>query len=144
MKKKSFYNIRIFTLGFGAFKRGAAMTIPGVGIFVGKQGYDNKALLMHEYGHILQYRMWGFWFYWFRIAPVSLKSAYLASKKGIIHQHSWTEWSANRLSYFYFNQPADWNQRFFPIEPPTFQSHLHVNKYSLALLKQDSDHYFKA
>lgn len=28
---------------------------------------------------------------------------------------TWCEWSANRLSYQYFNKPSDWNMRDYPI-----------------------------
>ncbi|HQJ90155.1 MAG TPA: hypothetical protein PLB70_06035, partial [Paludibacteraceae bacterium] len=31
---------------------------------------------------------------------------------------TWTEWSANRLSWEHFGRPADWNMLCFPISAP--------------------------
>jgi len=45
-----FEGVRIFTLNFGAFKKGAAMMIPGIGIFIGPQDAGNLDLLRHEFG----------------------------------------------------------------------------------------------
>ena len=112
-----FEGIHIFSLPFKNFKRGAAVTIPWVGIFVGK-GYENDTdLLRHEFGHILQFRKWGFWMFWTKVASASLMSAKHSKKYATNHMNTWTEWSANRLSYEYFKQPKDWNSRSFPITP---------------------------
>jgi hypothetical protein len=100
-----FEGIKVYGLGFGYFKRGAAVTIPGVGIFVGKHDLTNQALLKHEFGHILQYNKWGFMFFWFRIAPVSLISAWRSRfDSNFNHMNTWTERSANCLSYRYFKK----------------------------------------
>ena len=32
--------------------------------------------------------------------------------------HTWTEWSANLLSYDYFGQPEDWDEIRFPLQSP--------------------------
>ena len=112
-----FEGVRIFKLNFGNFRKGAAVTIPGFGIFVGKGMEYDLNLLRHEFGHILQFRKWGFWFFWRYIANTSLDSAHASRKEHRLHQHTWTEWSANWLSYHYFNCPDDWNFRRFPIHP---------------------------
>ncbi len=114
-----FHNVRIYRVNFGNFKKGAALTIPRIGIFVGKGMENDLNLLRHEFGHILQFRKWGFWFFWRHIAKTSLDSAHASRKSHRKHQHTWTEWSANRLSYNYFNCPDDWNFRRFPIHPDT-------------------------
>ena len=114
---KRFEGILVFRLNFSPFTQGAAVTLPCIGIFVGKGSENDKQLLRHEFGHILQYRKWGFWLYWRRIAYTSLKSARLSNKLKFSHQSTWTEWSANRLSYEYFNKPDDWNFDTFPIVP---------------------------
>lgn len=112
-----FEGVHIFSLPFKNFKRGAAVTIPWIGIFIGK-GYENdQDLLRHEFGHILQFRKWGFWIFWRHIAAASLISAKHSRKYAVNHMHTWTEWSANKLSYDYFQRPIDWNYTLFPIAP---------------------------
>jgi len=93
---------------------GAAFTLPGVGIFVNPNDVDNIDLLRHEFGHILQARNWGMNFFYEKIVPASLKSA---SGNKYWHMNTWTEWSANRLSYIYFGKPDDWNHSKYPIWP---------------------------
>ncbi|MGC3976902.1 MAG: hypothetical protein QM751_00840 [Paludibacteraceae bacterium] len=112
-----FEGIHIYTLPFANFRRGAAVTIPWIGIFVGKGFENDKDLLRHEFGHILQFRQWGFWTFWFRVTPTSLVSAKNSRKHAANHMHTWTEWSANNLSYNYFLCPKDWNFNLFPITP---------------------------
>lgn len=113
-----FEGIRVFAINTGRFNRGSAVTIPGIGIFVGAKQLNNIELLRHEFGHILQRRQKGALFYWLRIAPVSLWSAIKTSTlpKKHIHMYTWTEWSANRLSYDYFNQPASWDLKKYPVK----------------------------
>ena len=115
---KQFEDIRIFGSKNHKFQRGAAITIPGIGIFIGEKHAENIDLLRHEYGHILQRKQKGFLFFWCKIAPASLKSAMQTSKdKSKVHMHTWTEWSANKLSFEYFNRPTDWNFTDYPITP---------------------------
>ena len=114
---QKFEGIRIITLNNKRFNLGAAITIPKIGIFVGKLQANNSDLLRHEFGHILQSQQKGFFYFWFRIAPVSLLSAFQASRNtNKKHMNTWTEWTANKLSYEYFNHPADWNFFRYPIE----------------------------
>ena len=112
-----FEGVRVFRLNFGNFKRGAALTVPGVGIFIGSNSANDFELLCHEFGHILQCRRWGFWVFWRHIAWGSLQSAYHSRKGRSIHQKYWTEWSANRLSCEYFNATDSWNYRRYPTHP---------------------------
>jgi len=113
---RRFEGIRIFTLNTGMFNRGSAITIPGIGIFLGVKQINNTDLIRHEFGHILQCRQKGALFFWFIIAPLSLFSAFKTSiNKNHIHMHTWTEWSANYLSYEYFEQPEDWDVVRFPV-----------------------------
>lgn len=124
-----FEGIYIFTVPFGDFKKGAAVTIPCIGIFVGKGFENDRDLLRHEFGHILQFRKWGFWMFWRRIASASLISARHSRKYAVNHMHTWTEWSANRLSYEYFKQPKDWNFKLFPITP-LVENHVSKPKFT--------------
>jgi len=114
-----FEGVRLICLNAGDFRKGAAVALPGIGIITGKSNLQNENLLRHEFGHFLQYRNIGFLFYWGRIAPVSLRSALKARKKrDYNHMSCWTEWSANLLSYNYFNKPADWDADRYPLKPP--------------------------
>ena len=114
----SFEGIRILTINCRRFNRGSAFTIPGLGIFVGLKQINNTDLLRHEFGHILQRRQKGILFYWTRIVPVSLWSAFITSiNKQHIHMNTWSEWSANSLSYLYFNRPSEWDFIKYPISP---------------------------
>jgi hypothetical protein len=115
-----FEGIRLISFNAGNFRRGAAVSIPGLGIISGDAGIKSPDLLRHEFGHVLQYRKWGFLFYWTKIAPESLMSAYRATRdKSWHHMDCWTEWSANRLSYQYFNSPHDWDKINYPLDPPS-------------------------
>jgi len=114
---RTFEGIRIYALNTSRFNRGSAITIPGIGIFLGLKQINNTGLLRHEFGHILQCRQKGVLFFWLKIAPVSLMSAFNTSiNKKHIHMNIWTERSANRLSYDYFGQPEDWDTIRFPLQ----------------------------
>ncbi|HPG34397.1 MAG: hypothetical protein H6541_02165 [Lentimicrobiaceae bacterium] len=111
-----FEGIRIVCINAFLFRRGAAVTIPGVGIITGKSGACDINLLRHEFGHILQFRQQGACFYWCYIAPASLLSAIKAHRHyAYRHMSCWTEWSANLLSYRYFNEPESWDHLNFPV-----------------------------
>ncbi len=95
-----------------------AITLPGWGIFISGTEVGNVALLRHEFGHILQYRHFGKFFFWSRVAPVSLWSAvWSCCCPAFHHCDTWTEWSANRLSYIYWGKPASWPSASFPLLP---------------------------
>jgi hypothetical protein len=113
---RKFENIKVYTSHIGALKKRAAVTIPGIGIFVNPLDKNNIDLLRHEYGHILQAKKWGFVYFMTHIAFISLRSARKANRnKAYNHMHCWTEWSANKLAYEYFSCPKDWNFRDYPI-----------------------------
>lgn len=132
-----FQGIRVYKLNFGNFRKGAALTIPGIGIFVGKGMENDLDLLRHEFGHILQFKKWGFWFFWRHIAKTSLDSAHASRREHRSHQHTWTEWSANWFAYQYLGQPADWNLRKFPIAPTL------ENKYSKPTFARNNDEFIQ-
>ncbi len=114
---KRFEGIRIYPLNIRRFNRGSAFTLPGIGIFVGKEQIGNMGLLRHEFGHVLQSRQQGMLYFWILIAPASLWSAFRTSfDKNHIHMHVRTEWTANRLAYDYFRQPSDWDFVNYPVQ----------------------------
>ena len=113
---KSFEGVRIIDSKLGALKHGAALALPGKGIylsldFYGKRPKRFKQLLRHEFGHFLQARKHGYFYFYFVIALISLISAKFAR----VHQHTWTEREANTLAYNYFNQPDDWDLEHYPV-----------------------------
>jgi hypothetical protein len=114
-KINSIENVRIFTMP--GFLLKGAFAFPGLGIFVHRAHVKYRNLLMHEFGHILQFRNYGFFVFWLRIAPVSFFSA-LKSRINLTHQHKLTkvEINANVLAYHYFKKPTDWNHSQFPIK----------------------------
>lgn len=64
---------------------------------------DGKALLQHEFGHILQSREVGIKAYYSVIAPESaVSAARSAVDPSYSHDHFWTETWANYLSKSYF------------------------------------------
>ena len=119
-----FEGVRVYTTEVGAIGRGAAGTLPGVGIFVNSKDKYNVNLLRHEFGHILQARKWGNDFFYGTIVPVSLMSADAANNGSFDHQSTWTEWTANLLSWRYFGKPANWDMNSYPIYPVQHSSML--------------------
>ena len=114
----TFEGIPYFTSTAGELKNRAAIALPGIGIFIHPDDVRNINLLRHEYGHMLQAKLWGKFFFYRTIAWTSLNSALNANRSGsFIHQHTWTEWSANLLSYEYFRRPLDWNFKEYPTNP---------------------------
>lgn len=100
----------------------SGITIPERGIIVGKGVYtsgltEGKAMLQHEFGHILQYRQIGAKAYYSVIAPESLASAvYLGINPSHSHYFFWTETWANYLSKGYFGR--NWLGFNYPKEYP--------------------------
>ena len=118
MKKKKYFfeQVRVYGTNLYPFSHGAAITIPPIGIVTGKKFISHNNLLCHEFGHILQYRKYGCFYYWFCISTASLWSALKTSfSKKHCHMHTWTELSANQLSFQYFKYPDDWDFKRFPI-----------------------------
>ena len=112
-------DVRVFSLPRWIFGgRAGAFTVPGVGIFVCRGCEGDLQMLMHEYGHVLQRRRFGFWFYWLRVAPLSLYSGYKSMRNWQFrHRDTWTEWSANRLAFVHFGHPDGWDHRLFSLVP---------------------------
>jgi hypothetical protein len=108
-----FEGVRVFSSEVGDLEYGAAFTLPGLGIFVNPNDVTNEDLLRHEFGHILQAQKWGNDFFYNTIVPQSLISA----SHNTDHQSSWTEWTANLLSWRYFGKPADWDMNTYRIYP---------------------------
>jgi hypothetical protein len=105
-----------FTSTAGELKNRAAVALPGIGIFIHPDDVRNISLLRHEFGHMLQAKIWGKLFFYTKIAWASLNSAYHANQNAsFLHQHTWTEWTANLLSYEYFKRPLDWDFEKYPI-----------------------------
>ena len=119
LTKNTFEGVSVFASRIGHLKYGAAFALPGIGIFVNPKDVTNKDLLRHEFGHILQARIWGYKFFYGTIVSVSVKSARKANTDpDFTHQHTWTEWTANWFAYNYFNSPSDWNTKKYPLAPP--------------------------
>lgn len=118
----TFEGVACFASRIGELKNRAAIALPGIGIFVHPDEVNNISLLRHEYGHFLQARKWGKRFFYRYIAWQSLHSAKRSSHDPAFnHQHTWTEWTANRLAYYFFKRPADWDMKSYPIHPPLEQ-----------------------
>jgi hypothetical protein len=100
--------------------RKAAFTVPGIGIFASSSMGNDMETLRHEFGHILQARLWGLRYFFLVVGPTSIRNYYQYSKRNPeIYDRTWTEWSANYLAYKYFGEPADWDSILFPITPGT-------------------------
>ena len=105
----------------GSYKTGnySGVTIPERGIIVGKgvftyRAKEGMAMMQHEFGHILEYRIIGPRAYWSVIAPESLFSASMSSCDE--HHKYWTETWANYLSKGHFG--VNWLGKFFPKDYP--------------------------
>jgi hypothetical protein len=115
----NFFGVSCFTSTIGELKNRAAIAIPGIGIFIHPKDAKNISLLRHEFGHILQAKKWGKVFFYRFIARESINSVRKSIKDSSFnHQHTWTEWTANRLSYHFFKRPDDWDMKSYPIYPP--------------------------
>jgi hypothetical protein len=108
--ERKFEGVNVYSTNISEIGKGAAVTIYPLGIVVSKEGANDIDLLRHEFGHVLQGNMLGSNAYWNIIAPASLFSTGR-------HKDFWTETNANTLSYYYFNQPTDWNKTRFPLDP---------------------------
>jgi hypothetical protein len=115
----SFAGVSYFTSTIGELKNRAAVALPGIGIFVHPKDARNISLLRHEFGHMLQAKKWGKIFFYRYVARESVNSVRRSNRDSSFnHQHTWTEWTANRLSYYFFKRPNDWDMKSYPIYPP--------------------------
>jgi RHS repeat-associated protein len=112
-------------------ERSGGVTLPGIGIIVGKgvlsKNYD-RDLLKHEYGHILQFQNFGYRKYYGFIGVNSLLSAARDGVDGWNHNKYWIETYANMLSSLYFSSEK-WNDRRFPVECPSYENWLQIINY---------------
>jgi len=132
-----FHGVNVFetnllgTLEESKEKKSGGVTLPPLGIIVGKgvksKGYDED-LLMHEFGHKLQYDLVGFENYYNIIAINSSLSAYQDGKDGWKHKDYWTETWANYLSREYFGS-SGWNNWRFPAQNISHDSWLKFFNY---------------
>jgi RHS repeat-associated protein len=111
----------------------SGVTLPERGIIVGKGVHTSgmragQAMMQHEYGHILQYRIVGEKPYYSIIAPESLASATMDGVGGWRHSNFWTETWANHLSKKYFEN--NWLGVFYPSSYPT----QNISKFNLIRL----------
>jgi len=120
---KYFQGIRVYESKLlGEYGKGySAVTLPGIGIITGIGVFANdKAMMQHEFGHILQFRLFGPKAYYGTIGPESLVSATLQqiSNGSWNHNTFWTETWANHLSKEYFG--VGWqggnNPSMYPVQ----------------------------
>ena len=127
----------------GSYKTGkySGVTIPERGIIVGEgvftyRAKEGMAMMQHEFGHILEYRIIGPQAYWSVIAPESFCSASLSSCDA--HHKYWTETWANYLSKKHFG--VNWLGKFFPRDYPV-QNISPVNQMKIDLSTYTHTHY---
>jgi hypothetical protein len=122
---------KLGTLEESQDERSGGVTLPGIGIIVGRgvlsKNYD-RDLLKHEFGHILQFRSFGYRTYYGFIGVNSILSAARHGVDGWNHNKYWIETYANMLSSIYFNSEK-WNNKRFPIECPSYENWLQLKKY---------------
>jgi hypothetical protein len=119
----------------------SAVTLPPKGILTGKGVINDIDMMRHEFGHILQYRKYGFGAYYKVIAPESLHSSIINKGKFIngipLHNFTWTETYANYLSANYFysinawiggnSTSFYWNYNEYPVKNVSFWNFLRLN-----------------
>ena len=128
----TFQGVNVYeSLRLGSYyKRGEfyyGVTLPPAGIFVGIGVFKNDLdMMMHEFGHILQYRKHGAYSYYTVFAPKSFASASI-NPQG--HNNYWVETYANYLSYNYFYSKETfefgwkdfyWNHNQNPVQKPNW------------------------
>lgn len=103
------FESRLFGNGYNS----GGIALPGLGIIVGRGTLSaDPAVVVHEFGHILQAQLVGFLKFYLFIGLPSLLSAYYAGW-GRCHQYYWTEMWANQLSNQYFGS-LPWPISRFP------------------------------
>jgi hypothetical protein len=103
---------------------GGAVTLPPF-VFTAPGSGNNQDLMRHEYGHILQYGglsilsgspVTGYGMYLLSIGVPSIFSADKSNNDpSHFHQGTYTEKSANQLSYWFEGMPANWNDTKYPV-----------------------------
>ena len=117
-----FEGVSVFESSYLGNIKGAhgGVTVPGYGIIVGKGVFTSvdwdKAMLQHEFGHILQFRKFPISYYRV-VVPESLASCTYARIKGdlSLHWNYWTETWANYLSESYFGKKWKGSLPSYPV-----------------------------
>ena len=130
----------LVTPGSDRYYHYRAVTVPERGIIAGEGVFTSgqrvgQAMMQHEFGHILQYRIIGPAAYWSVIAPESFCSASLTSCDA--HHKYWTETWANYLSKKHFG--VNWLGKFFPRDYPV-QNISPTNKFKIYLSTHTHSH----
>lgn len=108
------------TLGYGQYSGGIAL--PERGIIVGEKAFTGgvglryDALLQHEFGHVLQYRLIGPAAYYAIVGKDSFVSAAFDGVGGWQHENLWAEKWANYLSDNYFGSRSLLNNSAWPAQ----------------------------
>ena len=104
------------------------VTLPPTGIFVGSGVYANdKSMMWHEFGHMLQSFKHGLKAYYRVIAPESLIDALVTNESG--HLVCWTETYANFLSknYMLSKYPKMKWSNYYPVKDIDWFNNLRLN-----------------
>lgn len=101
--------------------------MPGIGIFVNPKDANNIDIFQHEFGHVLQARKWGYGYFYTTVASASLEAASKANNGtlGYPYMDTWTEYSANALSSFYFGNKYQSSSQY-----PVVPSSIHAGTWS--------------
>lgn len=98
-------NKAIFDNGINIYRSPTndSFMVPHVGMFLSNADYYNTDVRRHEFRHYLWGESYGFFNYYFRMAPVSMWTRSF---------QAWSETEANFFSNYYFNHPNDWNPMY--------------------------------
>jgi hypothetical protein len=91
-------------------RKGADITVPPH-VFVASdyRHFYGEAILQHAYGHFLQYKKHGAFFYYLVITPASIWAA-------LWHKDdAWPELEANRLAHHFFGKQSFMGTKYFPL-----------------------------
>ena len=127
-KKRWIHNIYSFEgvyLGnseVGDLPKGAAMTPNTTAIYLNFDFYEKRNptevrdLLRHEFGHVLQFKKYGFGHQINTLFSSVLSATMDSIHNTHKHKNHWSETQANTLSYYYFSRPSNWKESDFPID----------------------------
>ncbi len=91
-------------------KRGADIVVPPHIFVAGDyRKYYGESILQHGYGHYLQFKKHGIFYYYVVIAPVSIWAAILKN------DYAWTEIEANILAHDFFGVKSLMGSKHFPL-----------------------------
>jgi hypothetical protein len=110
----------VFFVTVSMMANGSGMTVPPfiyLGPTTGMTQEEITQLKMHEYGYYLQYLLLGANIPSY-VAVIGIPSICSAatSNENRKHRNFPTEVYANKLSYWFFNKPSNWNKTGFPLK----------------------------